>query len=256
MTVRQRGCTLPAMPSPYRNELGQAVGRPLPDWKSVPPPSGTQLAGRYCRLESLNAPHIPDLFEAFAKETDGSSWTYQPYGPFADVASLQRWVAGVKRARDTLLYAVIDSRVNKARGMAAYMSLKTSHGSIEIGHIHYGPAMRRTSAGSEAIILLMRHVFSLGYRRLEWRCHAQNEPSRRAAERMGFTLEGIFRNSSVQKGRNRDTAWYSVIDEEWPAIDRVLDGWLSLPDNPDGTKNQHLSEMMAGRERNAPGGVE
>lgn len=240
------------MPPEYSNERGQKIGRPLPDWKQVPPPPNAPMTGRYCRLESLGESHVEELFDAFAQEPDGSSWTYSPYGPFDNPGALQRWIEGVRRGRDTQLYAVIDARTNLPRGMAAYMSFKASHGSIEIGHIHYGPPMLRTSAGSEAIILMMRRVFSLGYRRLEWRCHAHNERSRRAAERMGFTFEGIFRNSSVQKGHSRDTAWYSVIDGEWRAIDRVFDAWLASPDDADGTKQLHLSDLMARRERDAP----
>lgn len=235
------------MPSSYTNERGQQVGRPLPHWKPVSPPPNAPMAGRYCRLVSLGESHVPNLFDAFAQDSDGSSWTYQPYGPFGSADALRGWIEGVRRGRDTQLYAVIDARTNLPRGMAAFMSLKASHGSIEIGHIHYGPSLQRTSAGSEAIILMMRRVFSLGYRRLEWRCHSLNERSRRAAERMGFTLEGIFRNSSVQKGHSRDTAWYSVIDEEWPAIDRAFETWLSSPDAADGTKALRLSELTAQR---------
>lgn len=239
------------MASRYSNDRGQPVGRPLPDWKPVLPPPNTPMIGSYCRLESLNESHVRNLFDAFAQEADGSNWTYSPYGPFDTPGSLRNWINQTKRGRDTQLYAVIDRRVNLPRGMAAYMSLKASHGSIEIGHIHYGSAMQRTSAGSEAIILMMRRAFSLGYRRLDWRCHALNERSRRAAERIGFTFEGVFRNSSVQKGHSRDTAWYSVIDEEWPAIDRTFDAWLSSPDKDDGTKTLRLSELMARRKRDA-----
>ena len=237
------------MTSDFTNSRGQKVGRKLPDWKPVSPPPNVPMVGRYCRLMSLGESHVQNLFDAFAQDSDGSSWTYQPYGPFENTGALRAWIEAVRRGRDTQLYAVIDIRTNLPAGISGFMSFKASHGSIEIGHVHYGPAMQRTSAGSEAIILMMRRVFSLGCRRLEWRCHALNERSRRTAERMGFTFEGIFRNSSVQKGHSRDTAWYSVIDEEWPAIDRVFDTWLSSPDAPDGTKSLRLSELMAQRGR-------
>lgn len=237
------------MPSSYTDERERKLGRPLPDWKPVVPPPNAPMVGRYCGLMSLGESHVQNLFNAFAQEPDDSSWTYQPYGPFESPAALRSWIDGIRRGRDTQLYSVIDTRSNLPSGMAAFMSFKASHGSIEIGHIHYGPALMRTSAGSEAMILMMRRVFSLGYRRLEWRCHALNERSRRAAQRMGFTFEGIFRNSSVQKGHSRDTAWYSVIDEEWPVIDRIFATWLSSPDGPDGTKALRLSEMMAQRGR-------
>jgi len=236
------------MTSGFSNSRGQRIGRPLPDWKPVAPTPATAMAGTWCRLESLRESHVPELFEAFAQDADGSSWTYQPYGPFKTPDALQKWVEQVRRGRDTQLFAVIDGRVNRPRGMAAYMSFKSNHGSIEIGHIHYGPALQKTAAGTEAIVLMMRRAFSLGNRRLEWRCHALNDRSRRAAERLGFTFEGVFRNSSVQKGHSRDTAWYSITDEEWPSIDRTFDAWLSAPAAEDGTKTLRLSELMARRD--------
>lgn len=237
------------MTSGYSNSRGQPVGRPLPDWKPVTPPPATPMAGTWCRLESLRESHVASLFEAFAEDADGSSWTYQPYGPFGTPDALQRWIEQVRRGRDTQLFAVIDRLANRPRGMAAFMSFKSAHGSLEIGHIHYGPEMQRTAAGTEAIILMMRRAFSFGNRRLEWRCHALNERSRRAAERLGFTFEGVFRNSSVQKGHSRDTAWYSITDEEWPSIDRTFDAWLAAPSAEDGTKTLRLSELMVRRDR-------
>ena len=239
------------MTSDFTNSRGQKIGRPLPDWKPVSPPPATPMAGTWGRLESLRESHVADLFEAFAQDIDGSSWTYQPYGPFKTPDALQRWIEQVRRGRDTQLFAVIDGRVNRPRGMAAFMSFKSAHGSIEIGHIHYGPELQQTAAGTEAIILMMRRAFSFGYRRLEWRCHALNDRSRRAAERLGFTFEGVFRNSSVQKGHSRDTAWYSITDEEWPSIDRTFDTWLAAPSDKDGTKKLRLSELMAHRARTA-----
>ena len=237
------------MTSDFTNSRGQKIGRPLPDWKPVSPPPATPMAGTWGRLESLRESHVADLFEAFAQDIDGSSWTYQPYGPFKTPDALQRWIEQVRRGRDTQLFAVIDGRVNRPRGMAAFMSFKSAHGSIEIGHIHYGPELQQTAAGTEAIILMMRRAFSFGYRRLEWRCHALNDRSRRAAERLGFTFEGVFRNSSVQKGHSRDTAWYSITDEEWPSIDRTFDAWLAAPADKDGMKTLRLSELMARRDR-------
>ena len=203
------------------------------------------LAGRYCRLERLDPDrHAAELFAADQRDVDGGSWTYLPYGPFADPAAYREWVEQVGRSEDLCFYAIVDtSGVSQARGIgvASYLRMQPDAGSIEVGHVHYSPLLQRRRAATEAQYLLMRHAFEeLGYRRYEWKCDALNAASRAAAQRLGFSSEGTFRQATVVKGRNRDTAWYSIIDTEWPAVRDRLTGWLA-PENFDDQGRQVAS---------------
>ena len=209
------------------------VGSPVPGWSRRPSPSRSPMVGRWCRLEPLDpARHAADLFASYRLDAEGRGWTYFPYGPFADEPAFRRWLDEIAVKDDPLFHAIVDER-GDAVGVASFMRISPETGSIEVGHIHYSPRLKRTRAATEAMYLMMRRAFDeLGYRRYEWKCDALNAPSRSAAARLGFTYEGTFRQHIVSKGRNRDTAWYSIIDSEWPSIKDALEAWLE-PSNFD-----------------------
>ena len=229
------------------NELGQPIGLPVPDWTAPPLPDQSPLVGRYCRLEGLQVVrHAQDLFAAYNLDPTGATWTYLGYGPFPDVAAFEAWMAGAERSTDPLFYAIIDLARDQVVGYISYLRIAPAAGSIEVGSVVYSPLLQRTPAGTEAIYLLMQHAFTLGYRRFEWKCDALNAPSRRAAQRYGFSCEGIFRQALIYKGRNRDTAWYACIDQEWPALDAAYQRWLD-PTNFDeqGQQRHTLGEFTS-----------
>jgi RimJ/RimL family protein N-acetyltransferase len=213
-------------------------------------PDARPLAGRYVRLEKATAHgHAADLFRSISEQDrEGRIWTYLGYGPFESAKAFHEWLAHRERSTDPLFYAFIPRASGKPSGMGSFMRMDGANGVIEIGHIWMTPAMQRTREASEAIYLMMRHAFEdLGVRRLEWKCDALNAPSRRAAERFGFTFEGVFRQHMIVKGRNRDTAWYAIIDRDWPAIRKSFDLWLR-PENftPDGRQKSRLGEFRPG----------
>ena len=219
--------------------LGQPIGEPVPGWTARPRPPLTPMQGRTCRTEPLDpARHGADLWQAVSLDRDGRNWTYLAYGPFAAERGLPR-VAGVhgRQGRSAVPH---DPRGadRQAVGVASYLRIDPPVGVIEVGHIHYSPALQRTPLATEAMYLMMARVFDeLGYRRYEWKCDSLNAPSRRAAERFGFRFEGIFRQATLYKGRNRDTAWYSIIDSEWPAAKAAYEAWLA-PENFDAEGKQ------------------
>jgi RimJ/RimL family protein N-acetyltransferase len=184
------------------------------------------MQGRCCRLEPLDPQrHAPALFAAHAEDRDGRNWTYLPYGPFASEVDFTRWARGYAETADPSFYAIVEATTQRALGAAAYLRIDPEIGSIEVGHLCFAPALQRTTASTEAMYLMMRHVFDeLGYRRYEWKCDSLNAPSRAAAERLGFRFEGTFRNATVTRGRSRDTSWFSITDLEWPAIRAALEG--------------------------------
>jgi RimJ/RimL family protein N-acetyltransferase len=187
------------------------------------------------------AEHADALYEAYSADAEGRLWTYLPYGPFADRPAFDAWLqASAASQGDPLFFTIIDHATQRPGGVCSYLRITPAAGSIEIGHLAYAPRLQRTTAATEAMFLLMRHAFELGYRRYEWKCNALNAPSRYAAERLGFQFEGIFRQAAVVKGRNRDTAWYSIIDQEWPALHRAFIQWLS-PANFDADGRQRRS---------------
>jgi RimJ/RimL family protein N-acetyltransferase len=189
------------------NTLGQPVGEPLPGWAPPPVPSRISLQGRYCTLEPLSAQrHGADLFAALSLDTTGAGWTYLPYGPFESVAAYAAWLAVQEQASDPLFFTIIDTQTGKPVGLCSYLRIDAAAGCIEVGHLHFSPLLQSTAAATEAMYLMMKHAFELGYRRYEWKCDALNAPSRRAAQRFGFSFEGVFRQARVIKGRNRDTA--------------------------------------------------
>jgi RimJ/RimL family protein N-acetyltransferase len=174
---------------------------------------------------------------------DLSTWTYLPEGPYESPQHMHKMLDFAERSEDPLFFTIVAN--GRPAGMASYLRITPEHGAIEIGHIWFGAGLKRTPAATEAIFLLARHVFDdLGYRRLEWKCNALNEPSRRAADRFGFTFEGVFRKQQVVKGRNRDTAWYAIVDDDWPPIRATFEAWLA-PGNFDdaGRQRQRLAQF-------------
>ena len=180
---------------------------------------------------------MPELYAAAAHDPDGRTWTYLPYGPPANEDEYRRWLAGSCLGDDPLFFVLVDLATERAVGQASYLNIKPGQGSIEVGHVYFSPLAQRTRVATEAMYLMMRRVFELGYRRYEWKCDALNAPSRAAAERFGFSYEGLFRQATVVKGRNRDTAWYSAIDSEWPALAAAFEQWLA-PENFDANGQQ------------------
>jgi len=233
------------MPSPPTSS--PAPDASLRDWVAPPRPARCVLSGQYCRLEPADpARHAAPLFTALAQDVSGEVWTYLPYGPFASADAYAQWLQSVCGGDDPLFFAIVDAATDRAVGLASYLRITPQAGSVEIGHLLFSPQLQRHTAATEALYLLMRQAFALGYRRLEWKCDTRNLASRRAAARLGFRFEGVFRQAAVVKGRNRDTAWFSVIDGEWPALDAAFRTWLA-PENFDaaGRQRRRLSELTA-----------
>lgn len=233
-----------------KNHLGQPIGEPIPGWVSRLAPPRTPMAGRLCRLEPLNAAkHAAALHAAYAAHPDEAHWTYLPYGPFRSSDEYSEWVESMESLEDPMAFAISIGPGNQAVGVASYLRVNPVHGSIEVGHLSYSPALQKSAAATEAMFLMMRRAFDeLGYRRYEWKCDSRNAASRRAAERLGFRYEGTFRQAMVMKGRNRDTAWFSIIDKEWPRVRTALEQWLD-PSNFDGAGRQRQRLKTLLRER-------
>lgn len=201
----------------------------LADWKGVPAPSATLLEGRFIRLEKLDpARHADELYAALeGPGADPKLWDYLPYGPFAQRSTFNAWLNNHAANSDPYFFSVIDNATGQVQGILSLMSIVPAQGRIEIGHVTFGAPMQRSPKSTEAVYLLARYAFELGYRRLEWKCNNGNARSRYAAERLGFSFEGVFRQHMVVKGQNRDTAWFSMLDSEWPAIGAGFERWLS-----------------------------
>ena len=231
----------------HRNPLGQPVGAPLPGWTPPPRPPRTAIAGRTCRLEPIDpARHARDVYDANALDPGGRNFTYLMAGPFDSFDAYRQWMESSCLGDDPLFHAIVDLDTGKAAGVASYMRIDPKNGVIEVGNINYSPRLQRKRAATEAMYLMMKRVFELGYRRYEWKCDSLNAPSRAAAQRLGFSYEGIFRQAVVYKGRSRDTAWYAAIDSEWPALERAFLRWLE-PANFDaqGNQRERLSDLTA-----------
>ena len=212
--------------SDHLNPLGQPIGFPLPDWTPPPRPPRTSMDGRFCRLDPLDPErHGRTLHSANQADGPGAMWTYLPYGPFSTLDSYLDWLRGSAGSDDPLFYTIVDHQKG-ALGLAAYLRIAPENGSIEVGHLAYAPNLQRTASATEAMYLMMKRAFELGYRRYEWKCDALNAKSRAAALRLGFKFEGIFQQATVYKGRNRDTAWYAVLDRDWPELERLFLAWL------------------------------
>jgi RimJ/RimL family protein N-acetyltransferase len=184
------------------------------------------------------------LHAACALDREGRMWTYLFDGPFATEAGFRDWLEARAGSEDPLFFAIVDAATGRPAGLASYLRIDPNHGVVEVGHLAFSPLLQRTAAATEAMYLMMRNAFELGYRRYEWKCDALNGPSRQAAARLGFRFEGIFRQAIVYKGRSRDTAWYSILDKEWPALARAFEQWLA-PENfaADGIQRKRLEEF-------------
>ncbi|KAA2237405.1 GNAT family N-acetyltransferase [Salinarimonas soli] len=218
----------------------------LARWTPRPRPERRPIEGRFVRLEPLDpARHGDDLFDASAAPgaEDRFRWLFE--SPPESRAAFQAWLERAAASEDPLAFAVVDRATGQALGRLTFMRIDPAHGVIETGSIMFGPALARTPGATEAIYLQARHAFEdLGYRRFEWKCNALNEPSRRAAERFGFTFEGVFRQHMVVKGQNRDTAWYAMLDAEWPARKAAFERWLDPANfDADGRQRASLSSM-------------
>ena len=219
---------------------------PAVDTTPRPLPARAPIRGQYAVLEPLHVRHAPELWRA-AQAAD-ESWAYLGQGPFPSMEAMTRYIGDFASSFDTVPWAVRPVATGEVSGWLALLDIQPKHASIELGSIWFGPAMQRTRASTEAIFLLLRHAADdLGYRRLVWKCNALNAPSKRAAERLGFTHEGMSRAHMVVKGHLRDTAWYSIVGDEWPPCRDALLGWLA-PSNfgPDGTAKRGLADIRSG----------
>jgi RimJ/RimL family protein N-acetyltransferase len=201
------------------------------------------LQGRYVRLVPLDADaHCADLH--WANSVSDTIWDYLPYGPFSSAAAYHRWARGAQDGNDPVFFTIEDLSTGHLGGVASYLRIAPEAGSIEVGHINFAPMLQKTRAATEAMFLMMQWAFDSGYRRYEWKCNAANMASRRAAERLGLSYEGIFRQAGIIKGRNRDTAWFAAIDQEWPALREAFHAWLA-PSNftADGMQIERLADL-------------
>jgi len=214
------------------------LGVLVKNWSPARLPGSKTLSGKFVLLEILSAQkHAADLYQSY--RGDDSIWDYMPSGPFGSSSQFYRWVSQATAKQDVLFYAIKNLETGKWDGVASFLRIQPDAGSIEVGNIAYAPSLQRTKTATEAMFLMMQWAFEAGYRRYEWKCNALNVPSRRAAQRLGFSFEGVFRQAMVVKGRNRDTAWFAMIDHEWPALKEAFDVWLS-PRNFDHNGEQRV----------------
>ena len=225
----------------------KTLGAMLNNWHVPPVPANIMLHGQHVAVVLLDPiAHSQALWQAYAHDTDHHNWRYLPYGPFADQDAWQQWLRTIASQPDPYFVSIIDQKTAQPVGMASYLRISPEEGSIEVGHIHFSPLLQQTRGATEAMFLMMQWVFTAGYRRYEWKCNALNMASRRAAQRFGFSYEGIFRQATIAKGRNRDTAWFAMIDQEWPALHAAFTQWLD-DDNFDrhGRQRTALSTLTA-----------
>ena len=231
-----------------RNEHGQPIGPALSVWTGTRNPGHKGMVGRYARLTSLDSlTHTNDLFQAFGRDRSGAIWTYNSTGPFNTATGLKDWIESAAGVDGQPYFAVIDQETGKASGIASFMLIKPEHGVIEIGSFTFSPGLQRSRVATEAIYLMKRRAMTEpGNLRLEWKCDALNAPSRAAAERFGFQFEGVFKQAATYRGRNRDTAWYAILESEWESVERGFQAWLD-PENFDrnGLQRRKLSDVIA-----------
>jgi RimJ/RimL family protein N-acetyltransferase len=227
--------------------FGDPIGFDVAAWTPCARPPRTPMIGLYGRVEPIDiGRHAEELHAANRADEGHRNWTYLLSDGFDDIEGYRAWLASMTAGDDPLLHAIVDATTAKAVGVAAFMRIEPAVGVIEVGNLNFSPLLQRTRLATEAMFLMMRRVFDeLGYRRYEWKCDSLNAPSRRAAERLGFSFEGIFRQVVVYKGRNRDTAWFSVLDREWPALRGAYEQWLS-PENFDenGRQRRRLADLI------------
>jgi RimJ/RimL family protein N-acetyltransferase len=204
------------------------LGNIVNDFTTPPHPKGISLEGKVVELKPLKASlYSAQLFNANSLDTKGVNWTYLPYGPFESEIKYTKWIKTFEDGEDPVFFAIISKKLDKPVGIASYLRIKPKDGSIEVGHINYSPLLQNTTEATEAMYLMMKWAFDNGYRRYEWKCNALNLKSRRAAQRLGLSYEGVFRQMTINKGRNRDTAWFAAIDKEWHNIEQCYLKFLS-----------------------------
>lgn len=241
------------MPLPYEvlspslgvrhDAFGNPIGKALPDWRGCDRLPDTRLIGRTCAIAPYKRAYASGLFDAYSKD-DGRSWTYLPWGNFASADDVDETIEIYQKDRGFHTFAILKG--NRPVGHASFMRYDMPNGSVEVGGVTFSPELQRSIVATEAMYLMMKHAFDHGYRRYEWKCDQLNIPSNKAALRLGFQFEGVFRNAVVNKGRRRDTAWYSVIIEDWPAVRQRLEAWLDPANfDADGTQRTALSAMPA-----------
>jgi RimJ/RimL family protein N-acetyltransferase len=234
---------------PELNDLGQPVGFVVPNWSPRPLPPKTPIEGRYCRVVPLDPElHAANLYAANSEDKEGRMWSYIPPGPFRDfndyAISMKRWLTN----DEWYIYAIVDRTHGAGSGVVLYKGVKPDAGSVEIG-VMFSPLLQRTTAATEAMYLLRKRAFDeLGYRRYEWKCDALNEASIRAAKRLGFQFERIFRQADVLKGRSCDAAWFSIIDRDWPRLSGAFERWLARENFDE--KGRQLKTLVQLREEN------
>lgn len=220
---------------------GDTVG----NWHQPPKPTGIKLAGDFAELELLTAAaHSEALFEQYRGQDH--VWDYMPYGPFLTLSEYQQWITETVESDEHLFYAIKNLETGHFEGVASYLRINPPSGSIEVGHINFSPSLQQTRAATEAMYLLMRWAFEAGYRRYEWKCNALNKGSRSAAQRLGLSYEGVFRQATVVKGCNRDTAWFAAIDKEWPQLRAAFEHWLAPANFANGQQIESLSDLTRG----------
>ncbi|PJI85288.1 RimJ/RimL family protein N-acetyltransferase [Yoonia maricola] len=223
------------------NAHGQPIGAPVSDWTGCDPIPRTPMHGSSCDVVPLERQHSAALHTAFSQDESGALWTYMPTGPFQSESDYAAWVAQAADSQDPLFFAIIGKSNGQAVGVASFLRIQPENGVAEVGYITFAPALQRTVMATEAMYLMMKRVMGeLGYRRYEWKCDALNAPSRAAAARLGFQYDGLFKQARVYKGRNRDTAWFSILDRDWPALQRGYEAWLN-PANFDAHGRQRAS---------------
>lgn len=227
------------MPTPSASPL---------NWKPVPAPAPVTLRGRTITLESLDAErHAADLWQAVRGHD--ALWTWLADGPYGSEAELRQAIEKKQAGTSAVFLAIVPADTGRAAGYASYMRMEPAQGVVEVGNILLSPALQRTTAATEAMYLMARHVFeNLGYRRYEWKCNAENAPSRRAALRLGFTFDGIFRQHMVVRDRNRDTAWFAMLDHQWPERKQAFEAWLDPANfDADGRQRRSLEAITTAR---------
>ncbi len=213
----------------------------LAGWFEPVAPVDLSLTGAHVSLTPMTlAEHAEPLFHAFRADRAGRIWDYLPYGPFETLDDFAGWVKNFEGKKDPYFFAIESLDTNQICGVASFLRISPKDGSIEVGHINFSPLLQKSVAATEAMYLMMKWAFEAGYRRYEWKCNALNAGSRRAAQRLGLSYEGIFRQATVVKGHNRDTAWFAAIDKEWPALSQAFETYLS-PDNFDAEGRQKVS---------------
>ena len=224
------------------NSLGQPIGDPILNFQILARPNFSILKGNSVLVEPISLLHLSALYQAFSKDLSGKNWTYMPYGPFNNETEFSEWAKGSCFGDDPKFYTISGSE--GPAGMASYLRIEPNIGCIELGHIHLSPSLQQTRKGTEALLLMIEWVFESGYRRLEWKCDSLNAPSRHAAQRLGFSYEGIFRQATIYKSRNRDTSWYAITSKEWPTLKAIYADWRTSSNfNAQDREIKKLSDM-------------